>query len=268
MQAGSYIQDVLRNPKQAAMYTKEFATILEAHVTEFDSLLDIGTGELTTLSSLICKLKILPKEIYAFDLSWSRIFKGKNYAKEITGDKYPVLKTFVADIGEIPLLDKSINITISSHALEPNGGKLKELMSELFRITIDKLLLFEPCYEINTDQGKKRMDSLGYNKNIDAVVKELGGEIKIKIVIKNISNPLNPTVCFVITPPLNNKISGNKIHPQTCIFSVPCTNIPLEKFEEYYYSDRVGLCYPILKSIPILKSNTAILASALTVENR
>jgi len=32
---------------------------------------------------------------------------------------------FVGDISEIPLLDKSINITTSSHALEPNGGKKK-----------------------------------------------------------------------------------------------------------------------------------------------
>ena len=70
-----------------------------------------------------------------------------------------------------------MNVTTSSHALEPNGGRLKQLMAELFRVTIDKLVLFEPCYEINTDAGKERMDRLGYIKNLDGVIAELGGKI-------------------------------------------------------------------------------------------
>jgi serine/threonine protein kinase len=68
--------------------------------------------------------------------------------------------------------------------LEPNGGKLKELLMELFRVTADKLILFEPCYEINTQEGKDRMDKLGYIKNIEGVVGELGGKVIDKIVVK------------------------------------------------------------------------------------
>ena len=87
----------------------------------------------------------------------SRILKGMDFAKQYMGNQYAKLHTFVADIKRIPLLNKSINITISSHALEPNGLNLREIMIELFRVTTDKLILFEPCYEINTNEGKIRM---------------------------------------------------------------------------------------------------------------
>jgi hypothetical protein len=71
---------------------------------------------------------------------------------------------FVADISETPLLDKSVNVTISSHALEPNRSKLPELLLEIFRVTKDKIILFEPFYEFNTDEGEQRMHGLGYIK--------------------------------------------------------------------------------------------------------
>jgi ubiquinone/menaquinone biosynthesis C-methylase UbiE len=266
LQAGSYIENMLNNNTQAQAYTTELASILDNHITKTNSLLDIGTGELTTLSHLIYKLTKKPKKVFAFDISWSRIHKGKNYAKEVMGADYRLLKLFVADINEIPLRDKSINITTSSHALEPNGGTLKELLSELFRITIDKLVLFEPCFEINTQEGKQRMERLGYIQNIDGVVEELGGKMIEKIVIKNTINPLNPTVCFVITPPLLvTEIPFPKDKVKQSVFSVPGTDIPLIKVEDYFFSNQVGLCYPTLKAIPILKSNTAILASSLCV---
>ena len=267
LQAGSYIEKILNNHVQAQAYTTELALILDKHVKKTNSLLDIGTGELTTLSHLICKLTRKPMKVFAFDISWSRIYKGKNYAKEIMGADYKLLKLFVADINEIPLGDKSINITTSSHALEPNGGTLKELLSELFRINIDKLILFEPCFEINTQEGKQRMERLGYIKNIDGVVEELGGKLIEKIIIKNTINPLNPTVCFIISPPsVAKEVPTSKSNFKLSVFSVPGTDIPLIKVEDYFFSNQVGLCYPTLKAIPILKSNAAILASSLCDE--
>lgn len=264
LQAGSYIESVLNNPEQPAAYTTELAAILEGYLKESDVLLDIGAGELTTISNLIKKLSKKPEKLFVFDISWSRIYKGIAYAKEVMGADHCLLRPFVADINEIPLLDKSINITTSSHALEPNGGNLQELMSELFRVTIDRLVLFEPCFEINSEKGKKRMEKLGYIKNIDKVVEELGGRLEEKIIIKNISNPLNPTVCFVITPPKLSKETTLGGHDTSdLIFSVPGTNIPIREIDNYYFSNQVGLCYPVLKGIPVLKSKTAILASSL-----
>lgn len=261
LQAGTYIEHVTKNPKQASLYTNELAQILDNHIKSGDTLLDIGTGELTTLSLLMSALINKPSEVYALDISWSRIYKGIDFAKNKMGEEYQRVTPFVSDISEIPLLDKSINLTTSSHALEPNGGKLKELLMELFRVTIDKLVLFEPCYEINSKEGKERMDKLGYIKNVDGVVKDLGGELVEKVTIKNTSNPLNPTACFIIKPPA---MGAQPLQERNSIFSVPGTNIPLKKIEDFYYSNETGLCYPTLKNIPILKSNCSILATSLS----
>ncbi len=260
LQAGTYIEQVKRNPTQAFLYTSELAQILEKHIGSEETLLDIGTGELTTLSLLVSYLTKKPSKIYAFDISWSRIYKGIDFAKNKMGADYQRVRPFVRDIGEIPLLDKSISITTSSHALEPNGGKLKELLMELFRVTVDKLILFEPCYEINSKEGKERMDKLGYIKNIEGVVRELDGELIEKVAIKHSGNPLNPTACFVIKPP---RTKPQPITEKTDVFSVPGTNMPLKKVEDFYHSSETGLCYPVLKNIPILKSNCSILATSL-----
>jgi ubiquinone/menaquinone biosynthesis C-methylase UbiE len=260
LQAGSYIENVEKNPQQSALYTAELAEILNHHISPNCSLLDIGAGELTTISLVLAKLAQKPSNVFAFDLSWSRIYKGINFAQKNLKHDFHRLNLFVGDISEIPLLDKSVNITTSSHSLEPNGGKLKELLVELFRVTSDKLVLFEPCYEINSKEGKARMDNLGYIKNMDDVVEELGGKIIEKLAIKNISNSLNPTVCFVIKPP---PINIQPPRMQNIIFSVPGTNISLQKVDDFYFSTHIGLSYPILKKIPILKSSCAILSTLL-----
>jgi len=88
LQAGSYIEYTKNNPILVSAYTTELAVLLEKYIGEFDSLLDIGTGELTTLSQIIRRLKIIPKKIYAFDISWSRIYKGLFYAEEFMGMGY------------------------------------------------------------------------------------------------------------------------------------------------------------------------------------
>lgn len=264
VQAGSYIEFSKSNLDFVSSYASELADILSKYIKDNDSLIDIGTGEITTLSQVLFRLKKLPRKVYAFDISWSRIYKGIFYAKDILNFNYKSLNIFVADISEIPLSDKSINITTSNHALEPNGDKLIELLRELFRITIDKLILFEPCFEINNSEGKKRMERLGYIKNIDGVVKDLGGEVVEKIIIKNIANPLNPTVCFIISPPQIHGSSKSIEKFKKFSYTVPGTSFQIKRQGNFYFSNQIGLCYPIIKGIPIFKAKNAVLASALT----
>ena len=264
LQAGTYIELANGNAELELNYSSELSGIIQSYMTSNDTLLDVGTGEITTLSSVARQLKTKPLHIYAFDISWSRLFKGIGYANEHMGDYINRFTPFVADMIEIPLLDKSINITISCHALEPNGGRLLQLLSELFRITRDTLLLFEPCYELNTDEGKKRMDSLGYIKGMDEAVNKLGGKLIDRIPIKNVVNPLTPTTCFVVKPPLSDphREPFNAYHSD--VFSVPGSNHALKKIDNFYFSNETGLCFPIIKDIPILKPSAAILASALS----
>ena len=263
LQAGTYIEHVEKHPEQTAAYTAELAELLDSHISSTGSLLDVGTGELTTLSLVTTKLTRKPRDIFAFDISWSRVFKGRGYAGRTLGNDYQRLTPFVGDISEIPLPAKSIDITTSSHALEPNGGRLKELLAELFRVTAGKVILFEPCYEINSEEGRQRMDRLGYIKDIGGVVEALNGKLVDRITIRNSTNPLNPTACFVIEPPPGDDSPADHQSGAAPVFSVPGTSQLLTKVDEFYFSNDTGLSFPVLKSIPVLKSNAAILASAL-----
>lgn len=265
IQAGNYIRFAEENLAYFAGYAEKLANIIQDHLTPGKTLLDIGTGEATTLSFVAQRLTPAPLHIFAFDISWSRIYKGVAYAGVNMGECFYRFTPFVGDISEIPIRDKSVDVTISNHALEPNGGRLPELLSEIFRVTRDKALFFEPCYEINSDEGKKRMDELGFIKGLDAEIEALGGRLVEKIEFENVYNPLNPTVCFVVEPPA----VPAAILPATSrldIFAVPGTNHPLEKMDDFFFSNVTGQSFPILKSIPILKSNSAILSTALSVD--
>lgn len=262
-QAGTYINFVKNNPDLIKAYSSEIGKIIDYHMNEQDSILDIGTGELTTISNILMRIEKKPSVVYAFDISWSRIFKGLTYAKEVLdASLHKKLFTFLADIDKISLLDKSVNITTSSHALEPNGLKLSDLLSELSRVTIDKIILFEPSYEMSSQEGKQRMDRLGYIKGIQETAENLGGKLIEQIKIENITNRLNPTYCFIITPP-PTEIDPTTNIDASCAFSLPGTNIPLKEFTNYLFSFQTGLYYPKVKGIPILNNNSSILATAL-----
>jgi len=268
LQAGTYIKSARENWAFSQSYASELSRIMGGHISSSTSLLDIGSGELTTLSLLVKSLKTKPRRLFAFDISWSRLHEGLEFARDEMGSAYETLTTFVAEIAEIPLRDKSVDVTTSNHSLEPNGRQLPQLLSELFRVTIEKVILFEPCYEINSEEGKKRMLEMGYATNVDGIAEELGGKVVEKIPIKNVSNPLNPTVCYVITPPSKSSLDAGRNNAgeqknDTDVFSVPGTNFRLDFQDGFYFSSEVGVCFPVLRGIPILRSSASILANSL-----
>ena len=263
LQAGTYVDLARHNEAAAGLYASELAALLDRNLSPGCSLLDVGTGELTTFSLVSRLLENKPLQLLAFDLSWSRIHKGLGFAREVLQSDLGRLVTFVADMNAIPLCDKSVDVTMSSHALEPNGTHLRDLLSELFRVTREKLVLFEPCYEIAPAEGKERMERLGYIRDLEGAVASLGGKVLSRTPITNISNVLNPTACFVIEPPERETVALPAMCASRTLFSVPGTDLPLTRTGSFYFSRDTGLCYPTLKDIPVLKAKSAILASCL-----
>lgn len=283
-QAGSYIDNITRSPERANLYTDELYSLLAPHLFEGCSMLDVGTGELTTLSLMANRLDVQVGEIAAFDISWSRLHKGLGFWHRTVARKELNLSVFVADMKRIPLASNSMDIVTSSHALEPNGQSLDRLLKEIFRVSRGKCVLFEPSYEHNSDEGKKRMDRLGYIKGMEGAVENLGGRLVDFQLLEKTGNPLNPTACFVIEPPQENVgVSGGaatmishvgsgthaKAHAGTHMgtrtrrLCVPGTDFPLTVDGDFLVSNDTGLVFPVLKGIPVLKESAAILATSL-----
>lgn len=261
LQAGSYIEWVDKNREFTERYTSEAANVLSAHMLDGDSLLDIGTGELTTFCNIANKLKRRVHALYAFDISWSRIASGLGFAREtLSPELFARLTAFVADLNEVPFRSKSIDMTVSYHALEPNGGREEAILSELFRITRRKLILFEPNYRKNSESGRARMDRLGYIKDLEKHAQNLGASVLDVIELKHVDNSENPTFAYVIASADAVATPAGK----DAAFADPGTDDALVKFDTCYYSPERGVSYPVIEGIPVLRVGAAVLTSGLS----
>jgi len=62
---------------------------------------------------LLNQIKKKPSKVFAFDISWSRIYIGKKFFEKNIKDKKIKLSLFCADIKSIPLKSNSIDVIIT-----------------------------------------------------------------------------------------------------------------------------------------------------------
>ena len=258
LQAGTYAKTTELHIQERLDYTKLMSEFIRPHLNGATSLLDVGTGELSTISLLANHLDN-NTTVVAFDISWSRLFKGQEFWNKWNKNNTLKLNSFVADMKEIPLLDNSVEVVISNHSLEPNGQYLKQILPEIFRVCSQVCVLFEPSFELNSAEGQARMAKHGYIRNLQQESEALGGTVLSVELFPLTHSKINPTACYVIAPPKHSKMSTNSINQ----FSVPGTNLPLTPMDDFLFSKDMALAFPILKNIPVLRSDKAILATAL-----
>jgi ubiquinone/menaquinone biosynthesis C-methylase UbiE/uncharacterized protein YbaR (Trm112 family) len=251
LQAGSYIK-LAKEEKSEYLnnYTNAISEIINKLGT-FHSIVEIGVGEATVLANLIPKIKNKPDNILGFDISWSRVRFARHYLSE---NKINNATIFVGDLFNIPLQDNSIDIVYTSHSLEPNGGREKEALAELYRISNKYVILLEPCFEMATEEAQARMTRLGYVKNLYNHAKELGYKVTEHRLFDYSSNPLNPTGLTIIE---KEPIQLSPANPLAC----PITKAPLKEIKGSMYCEESLLAYPIIDKIPCLLSNNAVIAS-------
>ena len=104
--AGSYIEHFNNHRFKQEKYSSELAHILNNYVQDGDTLLDVGSGELTTLTIVLNQIKKEFSDVLAFDISWSRLKKGLEFYSQNINRKDINLQTFVADIKAIPFTRK------------------------------------------------------------------------------------------------------------------------------------------------------------------
>ncbi len=256
VQTGSYIEWAMKNPQIQRNYCKEIVEIIDSMKEKsFANYLDAGVGELTTLCDITSKIKKKVSSIYVCDLSWSRLFAGLKFSKKYKNIKHKI-KPFCSDMKCLPLPDSSIDLVTTHHSIEPNFMNVDLVVKELFRVAKKKILFFEPCYQFNSVAGKKRMNTHRFVKDLEPYIKKNGGSLIKKIKIENPFNPLNATACYVIE--LKKKRRNRNI-----TFTFPGENFSLIKKNNFYLSNHFGVSFPILKDIPILRKENAILSSII-----
>lgn len=222
----------------------------------FKSILEIGVGEATTLNLVLKNLIHSPQEILGFDISWSRI----KFAKDFSNSDLNLnsnINFFTANLFQIPLLDNCIDIVYTSHSLEPNGGREKEALIELYRVTKKYLILLEPSFELGNFNSKERMKKHGYVTELFKTASELNFKIIEYKLFEHSSNPLNPTGLLIIEKGTESNSSG-------CDLVCPITLTSLSKHNNHLlYSKDSCLSYPIIEGIPCLLKENAILTSHL-----
>lgn len=174
LQAGSYTDFYTKNNSLWEEIGLERAEILRKFGDSPSSLLDGGTGEATTLTAILNNFSGKPQTIHAFDISFSRLLFAQAFLKRGRFDGSAV-KLAVADLRKIPYAYNSFDLVITTEAIEPNGGYVEEIISELFRVARQRIIMIEPYYERSSLEARARMDQHKYVKNLPKVIEKLGG---------------------------------------------------------------------------------------------
>ncbi len=252
-QSGSYIKGFAKNPSAKREYCGAIANIMN-DLGPINSIIEAGVGEATTLNNVVNQLSNKPKEILGFDISWSRIKFAKEYLKDFGQED---CKLFTANLFEIPLRDNSIDIVYTSHSIEPNGGKEKEALQELYRITNKYLVLLEPAFELASEEAKQRMLEHGYVTNLYQTAIDLNYKVVEHKLFEHHANPLNPTGLLIIEKQ-TEAVSNNT----DLVCPLTHTDLALHSSSLMYSNDSF-LAYPIIEDIPCLLKENSILATHL-----
>ena len=251
LQAGSYIKNAETNADYIDKYTASIANVIRG-LGPNQSIMEVGVGEATVMANVLNKLPDFSAAL-GFDISWSRIKYAQKYAaSKGRGD----IRFFTANLFNIPLADKSIDVIYTSHSLEPNGGHEKPALQELSRVARNYIVLLEPGYEFASKEGKERMEKHGYVKNLQTHAVELGLQVTEHRLFDHYINALNPTALTIIkiAPSQANSLP----EPALCC---PATHRPLDVFEDACYCRESGLAYPVIGGIPCLLMDNAVLAT-------
>lgn len=252
LQAGSYIaamnDEAMRKHKEE--YVQEITrTILS--LCKPSSILEAGVGEATTLAGVLARLEGNVNS-YGFDLSWSRVAYAKNWLRK-QGIKKTILCT--GNLLQIPLADASVDVVYTSHSIEPNGGHEEPILRELYRVSRKFLILLEPGYEFASDEGKQRMNSHGYCKDLEKISGlQLGYDVVEHRLFSFTANPLNPTALTIIR-------KNNETELPSYVLACPKFRTPLEKAGGMLFSPEALVVYPIVGGIPCLRTENGIFAS-------
>jgi len=261
LQAGSYTAYRRGHASGTNRLADEAAALLDACLLPGDQILDAGCGEATTLTNLASRLHT-PCRIVGLDLSWSRIRWARANAAEHGLPSVQPIDLVVGTMAALPLANRSVDVVITSHALEPNRGSEEVMLRELLRVARRRVLLLEPCYERVETEVRERMDIHGYVTGLEAVATAAGATVHRVVRIQGSVNALNPTFLFEIEPACSPPDGGPR-QGEPVAWCCPQTHEPLVDLGDCWHAPGTSLAYPKIAGIAVLRADKAIVATQL-----
>ena len=258
LQAGSYISAARAHRQNNRRWCRQLAGLLAGVLDEGDSIMEVGVGEATTLAGVLAETGAKVGEAFGFDVSWSRVAEGRKWLAE-NGQEASL---FVADLLNIPLADGSVDVVYSSHSLEPNRGKEEEALKGCLRVARKAVVLVEPIYELASAEAQARMRHHGYVEGLRETAERLGAEVIDYRLLDYAPNSLNPSGVLCLRKAGIPVVT--EVESRVAIWRCPMTGVELETGSEFFYASEVGLAYPVLRGIPMLRAEHGIVASKLS----
>lgn len=253
LQSGSY-RHALEDPEHRAKverYWGGVARVLDDYAT--DSMLEAGCGEATTLLPVLSRLEAPPARVAAFDLAWSRIAHARAHTRDFD---VPAPELFVGDLFAMPVRDGGFDLVWTSHALEPNGGREQEALTELARVARRYIVLFEPSYELGGEGTREHIEEHGYVRGLPAAAEALGLEVVRHELLPETASPVNETQVLVLRKPDVPEATTGDWH------ACPRCRGELRELKGALFCAADGLVYPVLDGIPVLSPQNAVVASS------
>ena len=252
LQSGTY-REWLEDPGNrvvADAYSADLAAVLAG--LDFGSLLDVGTGEATTLMPILEALGPREGPVAAFDLAWSRIAHARAHARAFG---VPPPELFTGSLFRIPVVDDAFELVCTSHALEPNGGREREALAELARVSRRWIALFEPSDELGGPATRAHVAEHGYVRGLRAAAEALGLEVVRHELLARSQSPANETATLILRVPEPAGPAPERWP------ACPRCRAPLEDVRGHRFCAAEGLVYPVLDGIPCLDERVAVVAS-------
>lgn len=133
-------------------------------------------------------------------------------------------------------------------------------ITELLRVARKAVVLVEPLYVLAPKIAQQRMVEHGYVRDLKLTAEKLGANVVNYGLLDFLPTPLNPSGVVLMVksnPPLRSVCEN---------WQCPMTETILIEHGDVFYAEQLGVAYPVMRGIPLLRPEHAVLASSFSSE--